>query len=36
MFEKMMSGKKYPLIISNTDRSNEGVPVEYFENFAKE
>ena len=24
MFEKMMSGKKYPLIISNTDRSNGG------------
>ena len=24
MFEKMMSGKKYPFIISNTDRSDEG------------
>ena len=23
MFEKMMSGKKYPFIISNTERSNE-------------
>ena len=24
MFEKMMPGKKYPFIISNTDRSDEG------------
>ena len=25
MFEKMMSGKKYPFKISNTGRTNEGV-----------
>ena len=24
MFEKMMPGKKYPFLISNTDRSNQG------------
>ena len=25
MFEKMMPGKKYPFLISNMDRSNQGV-----------
>ena len=39
MFEKMMSVKKYPFIISNTDRSEDGGThwslVEYFEHFTK-
>ena len=36
MFEKMMPGKKCPLIISNMDRSDEGGTHEYFGHFAKE
>ena len=24
MFEKMIPGKKYPFLVSNTDRSNQG------------